>query len=118
MTLLQNCRVVDVRKGLVKESPVIIAGGKIVTLGDSKISDSHSIDLDGAYLLPGLINCHVHLGIVFPFKEFDPRESPAVTALRCLRRGMDALQAGVTTVRTVGTAHGADLFLRSMIQKG
>lgn len=109
---------VDVRRGLVKEASVAIEGGKIVSLGDLKNSESHSIDLEGAYLLPGLVNCHVHLGIVFPFNEFDPRESPAVTALRCLRRGMDALQAGVTTVRTVGTAYGADLFLRSMIQKG
>ena len=118
MTLLRNGRVVDVRRGLVKEASVAIEGGKIVSLGDLKNSESHSIDLEGAYLLPGLVNCHVHLGIVFPFNEFDPRESPAVTALRCLRRGMDALQAGVTTVRTVGTAYGADLFLRSMIQKG
>jgi imidazolonepropionase-like amidohydrolase len=118
MTLLRNCRVVDVRKGLVKETSVAIEGSKIVSLGDPRNSDSHSMDLEGAYLLPGLVNCHVHLGIVFPFNEFDPRESPAVTTLRCLRRGTDALQAGVTTVRTVGTAHGADLFLRSMIQKG
>jgi imidazolonepropionase-like amidohydrolase len=118
MTLLRNCRVVDVRRGLVKETSVAIESSKIVSLGDPKNSDNHSIDLEGAYLLPGLVNCHVHLGIVFPFNEFDPRESPAVTALRCLRRGMDALQAGVTTVRTVGTAYGADLFLRSMIQKG
>jgi adenine deaminase len=60
MTLLRNCRVVDVRKGLVQETSVAIEGSKIVSLGDPKNTDHHSIDLEGAYLLPGLVNCHVH----------------------------------------------------------
>jgi imidazolonepropionase-like amidohydrolase len=65
-----------------------------------------------------LINCHVHLSLFFPFHEADPHEHPAITVLRCQRRGMDALRAGITTIRTVGEKNGVDLHLRTMIQKG
>jgi imidazolonepropionase-like amidohydrolase len=118
MVILENCKVVDVREGRIKEVPVVIEKGRIISFESKKDKDCKRIDLDGAYILPGLINCHVHLSIVFPFSDIDPNESPAITALRCQRRGMDALKAGVTTVRTVGERYGADIHLRTMIEKG
>lgn len=118
MITLENCNVVDVRKGRIEEVPIVIDKGRIVSLAPVKDDNCEKIDLDGAYVLPGLINCHVHLSIVFPFSDIDPNESPAITALRCQRRGMDALKAGITTVRTVGERYGADIHLRTMIAKG
>jgi len=74
--------------------------------------------LEGGYLLPGLINSHAHLGEAFPSYEMDPKEGPAIQVLRCYRRGMEALRAGITTVRTMLTRYGADISLRFMIQQG
>lgn len=118
MTVLRNARVVDVKTGTVRDATVAIEGGRIASLDASREDGGDSIDLGGAYLLPGLISCHTHLSIVFPFHETDEHESPAITALRCQRRGMDALRAGVTTVRTVAELHRADIALRTMIGKG
>ena len=76
------------------------------------------LDLDGAYLAPGLISCHTHLSIVFPFHETDENEHAGYTALRAAERATDALNAGVTTVRTTGEIHRIDLVLRDMIARG
>ena len=117
MTVLTNARILDVREGVFKEGSLTIGDGRIASV-DGAAGSKDAIDLEGAYLLPGIITCHTHLSIVFPFSETDENESPAITALRCQKRANDALQAGITTLRTVGEMHRADLSLRTMIQKG
>lgn len=117
ITLLRNCKVVDVRKGKVREGSITIQDDKILSV-DKRAGADRIIDLKGAYVLPGLISCHTHLSLVFPFHETKENESPAITALRCWRRGMDALNAGITTVRTVSEMHRADIDLRTMSRKG
>lgn len=116
MITLRNCRMVDIRNGTYREGSVTVQEDRIEEMEPSS-SAAESCDLEGAYLLPGLISCHTHLSIVFPFSQTDENESPAVTALRCYRRGMDALQNGITTVRTVAELHRADIALREMIRK-
>jgi len=76
------------------------------------------LDLAGAYLAPGIISCHTHLSIVFPFSASDEHEHPGKTALRAARRAGDALRAGVTTVRTCHENHRIDIALRDMIAGG
>ena len=117
MTVLTNARILDVGEGSFREGSLTIGDGKIASI-DAAAGDNDAIDLEGAYLLPGIITCHTHLSITFPFHETDENESPAITALRCQKRANDALQAGITTIRTVGEMHRADLSLRIMIQKG
>ena len=108
----------DVRDGSVKqESTVTISGNTIqeVRQKSSLSEDGKIIDMRGYYLLPGLINVHNNLSHVFPFKDINLSESPAETVLRCYRAAHDALLSGVTTLRTVGEIHRADLSLRKMI---
>ena len=120
ITHLKNCRVLDVESGEIKEAVVAIEKGEIKSI-DKQLNDSPGtavVDMEGAYLLPGLISCHTHLTIVFPFHLSDPNEDAAMTAFRTYRRGQDALKAGATTVRTVGELNRADLALRKSIAAG
>ena len=82
------------------------------------LADSEVVDVAGRWLLPGLISCHTHLSIVFPFSATDEAENPAVTAYRSATRASAALRAGVTTVRCVHEQNRADLLLRTAARRG
>ena len=47
----------------------------------------------------------------------NPNGDPAITVLRCYRRALDALRAGVTTLRRVGEINRADIALKRMINE-
>lgn len=58
--LLQNARVINVFSGEIEAGSVAIAGGYIAGVGEYGQA-REVIDLHGSYLLPGLINGHVHI---------------------------------------------------------
>jgi len=119
--MLSNCNVVDIQSGKVEHDlDIEIQHNKIGHVGKSSKHESPEevIDVHGAYLLPGLFNMHNNLSMVFPFKNTDLNESPAITALRCYRRAHDALMAGVTSLRTVGEQNRADIYLKRSTNQG
>jgi imidazolonepropionase-like amidohydrolase len=76
------------------------------------------VDVAGRWLLPGLISCHTHLSVVFPFSDTDEAENPAVTVRRAATRATAALRAGITTLRCVHEQNRADLLVRTAVQRG
>jgi imidazolonepropionase-like amidohydrolase len=60
---------------------------------------SHAIDLAGCTLLPGLIDAHAHLGLVFNFTADAGAMSAAEIAAKTFRNCELCLDAGFTTVR-------------------
>lgn len=76
------------------------------------------MDASGKYLLPGLIDCHVHLAapdfMPHPIKG-DSRSYLSIIALHNLR---SALQSGITSIRSVCDGDHIDLALRSALQEG
>ena len=58
--LLRRGRVVNVFTGEVEEIDVAVAGSHIAGLGPG-YDAAETVDLDGKYLIPGLIDAHVHL---------------------------------------------------------
>jgi imidazolonepropionase-like amidohydrolase len=115
---LTNCNVLDVRSGEVfGNSTIVIEANAIkgIKEGGTGRTRGKSVDLRGAFVLPGLFNMHNHFAIVFPFKDTNQNESPGITALRGHKRAQDALFAGVTSVRCVGEINRIDLDMKRMI---
>ena len=93
-------------------------------------SGYRKIDLDGKYLMPGLINMHVHLaGSGKPQKKQRDNEKLVKTIMSsALTRAVaykmvcgfakDELMSGVTTIRTVGGLGNFDTRLRDEITGG
>jgi imidazolonepropionase-like amidohydrolase len=119
---LTRCSVIDCALDDLQPFPakVVIDKGRITavdkldSVGESRPSEGAVIiDLDGAYLLPGLWDSHCHPGGMIP----DPNrvayfETEAEHTLRALRNTSAALRAGVTSLRAAGEANFIDVALR------
>lgn len=122
--LLTNVKIVDVVTGSIQSSDAVRVddGGRISGIGQSltlaRSGSEEAIDLDGRYLFPGLISCHTHLSVVFPFSLTDPNENPAITAFRAADRAHEALHSGITTLRSVHEQNQVDLALRRAAKAG
>jgi adenine deaminase len=58
--VLANARIVNTLNGEIETGDVAISGGRVAGVGDYREA-AEIIDLEGAYLAPGLINGHTHL---------------------------------------------------------
>jgi imidazolonepropionase-like amidohydrolase len=78
------------------------------------------LDVEGRTVMPGLINCHVHLqmdGERSPLADL-AAEPAGVTQLRAARRAADMLRRGVTTVRDCGAKDWQIIHLAQAISSG
>ena len=117
--------VVDLEgKAPIENAVIVVEGERIAAIGKAgnvKIPDgAEQIDTSGTWLIPGLMNMHVHLGLVLPGKLTAELadESEAALALRMAMNARESLQAGVTTIRLTGDRAHADLDLMRAINKG
>jgi imidazolonepropionase-like amidohydrolase len=117
---LTNAQVIDVTDGTVmRNRNVEIVEGAISAISATlPPGPDNVIDVEGRFVLPGLVSCHTHLSIVFPMSDTDESESPAATVLRAAKRAREALDAGITTLRCVHEQNRADLWLRDAKQRG
>lgn len=85
------------------------------------------IDLAGRYIMPGLINLHVHLPgdgqpVDLAAAAADMAKDPAALVqylyTMCVKSAQTELYSGVTTIRTVGGIQNIDTQLRERIQRG
>lgn len=111
---------------------ILVRDGKIYDIiKDTADLDGYKIiDLQGHYILPGLINMHVHLaGSGKPQKKQRDNEKLVNTIMgsaltRAIAYNMvagfakDELLSGVTTIRTVGDLGNFDTRLRDEIEAG
>jgi adenine deaminase len=58
-TVLKNARLVNVRSGEIHDADIAIYGGRIAGFGDYEAEET--VDLQGRYVCPGLIDAHVHI---------------------------------------------------------
>jgi len=107
----------------VSDATVAVRGQEILYAGAAKTwqpsleEDILNIDFAGKYLLPGLIDCHVHLaGSGEPDGRFAANDGTmALTILRNARRN---LAAGITTVRDLGGWNEVEFAVRRSVQRG
>lgn len=121
VTLIQAGRLLD-RPGQAPRGPstVVVRDGLVVEIRDGFVDASAFpgatvIDQRDRFVLPGLIDSHVHLGtsqagqagLLARFTE-----SVATTAYRAAENARVTLMAGFTTVRNLGDGDGVTLALR------
>ena len=108
----------------IKDAVVVIDGDRIVAVGPRTTTtvpeDAEIIHAEGKWIVPGLMNMHVHLGLVLPGKQGAElaNETDAELALRMAGNARESLLSGTTTVRMTGSPRHADFALRKAIDRG
>jgi imidazolonepropionase-like amidohydrolase len=113
-TVLSGGRVFDGTGSAVADADVVISAGRIVEVGTGLDGDEQ-VDVSGLTLLPGLIDCHVHVmvsGIDLVRRLQRPFSYQFFQAARNLAATLDC---GITTVRDAG---GADLGVQRAVEDG
>jgi len=122
-TIIYCGQLIDVKSGqILNQMSIVVAGNKIIDLQKGFIATDPSdkiIDLKSRTVMPGLIDCHVHME-----SETSPNAqlkrfttNPADIAFESVRIARTTLLAGFTTVRDVGGS-GVNIALRNSINKG
>ena len=108
--LLKGCNVIDATTPEVRRDRyVLIEGEKIAEVGSGRApSADRTLDLGGAYLLPGLWDVHTHLRTGTWTGAPEPQDAAGVI-LSHGQAAMDALRVGVTSMRVVGVQDWADV---------
>src|SRR6202012_4695480 len=105
-TLFTNARIVDATQTEPREGHVLVEEGVIRALAARPVAaaDRLGLDLKGRTLMPGLIDCHVHVVASMMNLGANAQLPEPIAILRSLpiMRGM--LDRGFTTVRDVGGA--------------
>ena len=100
------------------DSWVVIDGSTIRQVGQGPVPRADErVDLGGAWLLPGLWDVHTHLRST-TWTGRDPVQTFPETVLEQGKNAMDALSAGVTSLRVVGVAGWSDLAWRDAFASG
>ncbi len=117
ITILENANVVDVENGsILADQNIVLENGFIRELNEANPShsDANRIDLEGSYVIPGLIDAHVHVTAYTANLGELPRQSPMYVAARAAKVLDGMLSRGFTTVRDVG---GAEFGLAQSVEE-
>ncbi|MBG9451295.1 aryldialkylphosphatase [Cytobacillus firmus] len=122
--ILKGGSIIDGLNDEVRENSYIkVEDGRITEVKEGEPGDAEGfevIDCTGKYILPGLIDCHVHLvwnGSADPQSLIKNEENDRI-ALEAYKHALDTLKLGVTTVRDLGAPDRTVLHVRNVIDSG
>jgi imidazolonepropionase-like amidohydrolase len=108
-----------------REQTIVVEDQRIVDVADgyleaSGFDDAAVVDLKESFVLPGLMDMHVHLqGELGPNREKDTlKMSSQLKQMRSVHYAMKTLLAGFTTVRDVGSSEQEMFAMRDAINAG
>ncbi|HUG47356.1 MAG TPA: amidohydrolase family protein [Candidatus Limnocylindria bacterium] len=90
----------------VRDAVLLIEGDTITAAGpraDIAIPDrAEVLDWSGSTAMPGLIDCHEHLGLDLGDEEGQAEQPIEYTVARCVRTARKIIGSGITTIRDCG----------------
>jgi imidazolonepropionase-like amidohydrolase len=125
MIVIRGARLIDgLSDGSRTGLDVVVDGDRIVAVeptDPTRHRDASLVDGAGMTVLPGLIDCHTHYTVDPTVEDgflLYRAETPEQLVLRAAGMARRALEAGVTTARSAGSAANLDVILGGAIAAG
>jgi imidazolonepropionase-like amidohydrolase len=121
---IHHVRLIDGTGAVHERATLLVRGSKISAVGPSNEVKNPTgavrIDGRGLSIIPGLIDCHVHLCLGGEADVVATLESeqPSYTLLKSARHAKATIDAGFTTVRDVGSRDHSIFTLQQAIESG
>ena len=120
-TLITAAALIDGTGAVHRPGAVLVDGERILGAGERIVEPAGTavLHFDGATILPGLIDCHVHLTDAgLPDATVQDRDPPSLRTLRIADHARRTLDAGFTTVRDVGGRDHLEFGFRRAVAEG
>ena len=108
----------NIETGEIINKDIFVSNGKIVDRTDIKIETATTLSLTNLFLIPGLMDSHVHIVGNDSKGEESIADSSHMGTIWGVVNAEKTLLAGFTTVRNVGAANYADVSMRDAIERG
>lgn len=122
--VLGNAFIIDGKGDAVNRGFIVINGNRIEQVGKGQGlpggKGDEVVDLDGRTVLPGMIDCHVHVcidGSADPLQSVG-KDSDLLLIMKAARHAHLSLLSGVTALRDLGSKNGVSLALRDAVNLG
>ena len=125
--LIKGERIIDAKGGDVLErGAILLQGDKIISIGREEDvippegSQVEEIVYENKTVLPGLVDCHVHLNGIGDVRKGDQLNllPDEILTLQAAKNARTHLFSGVTTVRDCGAKNSTTLRLREAVEMG
>ena len=123
-TLFQNMTLIDGNGNEpVQNASMLIENGIIREIGHVKadsVNYDKVLDFTGKYVVPGIIDCHVHAGLDSGLNSIDRASmaSEAETTINYISNMNKLLSDGVVFFREMGTKYNVDVAVAQAVSKG
>ncbi|MFP4168540.1 MAG: amidohydrolase family protein [Desulfonatronovibrionaceae bacterium] len=122
-TVLKNMTLIDGTGRVLQDAAMVFDGEVISDVGRTQEINlpegAREYDLQGKYVMPGIIDAHIHLDMHGMADTY--HESLVEDKLRSIRSGLEmgnTIRAGITTVRNAGSAHYIDIAVKKAVEEG
>lgn len=112
-TAINNATIFDGNETMLQNGSILFDESGILQISRAPFSADRVIDGKDKTVMPGLIDCHVHLGHGLSEKNDGFISAAALTAFQA----RDLWQYGITTVRNCGSAGNVDIYVRDLIDQ-
>jgi len=116
-------KVIGLSEGFAEDNMVVCVQGDKISRIEKRENfnppkDVPVIDWSAYSVMPGLIDCHDHLGFDVGDEEAQALECDFVNVLRGAYNAKALLKSGITTVRTMGEKNFMDIYWQKAIEAG